>query len=84
MGSLRSKYYSVGFLEEFIASGGTGERMPVAVGIVFLEELVEDGGYVGHWQTDGISTPYPALPSSLPSPRAQILVVRYLDLLHRA
>ena len=42
-------YNSVGFFEEFIWSGGSGERMLVAVGIMSLEEPVEDGGYVGHW-----------------------------------
>ncbi len=42
-------YDSVGFFEEFIWSGGAGERMLVAVGIMSLEEPVEDGGYVGHW-----------------------------------
>lgn len=37
-------YYSVGFLEEFIFGGGPGERMPVAVDIVSLEELIEGRG----------------------------------------
>ena len=40
--------YSVGFFEEFIAGGGAGERVPVTVGIVSFEELVERGGYVAH------------------------------------
>lgn len=42
-------YYSVGFFEKFIAGGGAGERVLVAVGIVSLEESIEDWGYVGHW-----------------------------------
>ena len=42
-------YYSVGFFEKLIVSGGAGERVLVAVGIVSLKEPVEDGGYVGHW-----------------------------------
>lgn len=46
-------YYSVGFLEELIFGGGPGERMPVAVGIVTLEELIEGRGYVGHWRCLG-------------------------------
>lgn len=37
-------YYSVGFSEEFIFGGGPGERMPVAVGILSLEELIEGRG----------------------------------------
>lgn len=41
-------YYSVGFLEELIAGGGAGERVPVRVGIVSFEELVERGGDVSH------------------------------------
>ena len=44
----REGYYSVGFLEEFIAGGGAGERVPIRVGIVSFEELVESGGYVAH------------------------------------
>ena len=49
MGAFRGEgYYSVCFFEEFIAGGGAGERVLVAVGIVSLEELVEGGGYVGH------------------------------------
>ena len=41
-------YYSVGLLEEFIAGGGAGKRVPVAVGIMSFKELVERGGYVAH------------------------------------
>lgn len=43
-------YYSVGFFEEFIGGGGRGERVLVAVGVESLEELIEGGGYVGHWE----------------------------------
>lgn len=47
-GHLGEGYYSVCFFEEFIAGGGAGERVLVALSIVSLEEFVEGGGYVGH------------------------------------
>ena len=43
-----ARYNSVGFFEEFIAGGGAGQRVPVRMGIVSFEELVERGGYVAH------------------------------------
>ena len=46
-------YYSVGFFEKFIAGGEAGERVPVAVRVVFLEELVESRGYIHRRPNEG-------------------------------
>lgn len=44
------EYYSVGFFKEFIVGGRAGGGVPIAVGMVSSEELVEDGCEVGHWR----------------------------------
>ena len=43
-------YYSVGFFEEFIVDGEVADGVPIAMGIVFLEEFVEGRCEIRHWR----------------------------------